>query len=264
MGILGRAKVRLSLALRGLLRRPVRLGFPLDGLRGYFPGAFARRPPEVHYVLQMVERIRSHFVCFDVGAYIGYYTLLFAKYAREAHAFEPLPANLAVLRENVRLNGLENVSIHPVAVAEREGAVRIGASLGSDSMASARRADAPTRLDVPTTSLDAFCAASGASPDLVKIDVEGLELEVLRGMRGVLDEKRPIVFLEIHTTQLTDEEAGEVFAILGGAGYRMHSWLEDVDPGGYGFWRHMTEVGCAADLRVGATLAIPGDRPRRP
>jgi len=257
VGILGRMKVRLALAARRVLQRPLSLCYPLDGFRGYFPAAYRRTPPEVHYVNQMVERLRRDHVCFDVGAYIGYYSLLFARYARAVHAFEPMRANLEVLRRNVALNGLGNVVVHELAVGAEKGTLRLRAGLGPDSMASARRGDGATCVEASQTSLDAFCAEHGVWPDVVKIDVEGCEAEVLRGMQDVLERKPPLLFLELHTAYLAAEEIDALLAALRGRGYRVFSWLEDVAPGGHGFWRHMAEIRAAQDLRVGATLALP-------
>ena len=257
MGILSRAKVRLALALRRLLQRPVDLCYPLDGFRGWFPDAFRRKPPEVHYVGQMVEHLRREHVCFDVGAHIGYYTLLFARHAREVHAFEPLPANLALLRKNVALNRLGNVHVHELAVGGGTGTVRLGAGLGPDSMASVLRDDAATCVEVPATDLDSFCAERRVYPDLVKIDVEGYEAHVLEGMAAVLARTAPILFLELHASYLGARQIDTLLGSLRDRGYRVFSWLEDVEPGGHGFWRGLVEVESAADLRVGATLALP-------
>ncbi len=264
MGILGRMKVRLALAARRLLERPVPLCYPLDGFRGYFPAAYRRTPPEVHYVNQMVEHLRRDHVCFDVGAYIGYYTLLFARFAREVHAFEPLPANLAVLRRNVALSGLANAHVHAAAVGAESGVVRLHAGLGPDSMASVHRPDGATGVEAPRIALDAFCAERGVYPDVVKIDVEGCEAEVLAGMGEVLARRSPILFLEVHDAYLTAEQIDALLASLRGRGYRVFGWLEDVAPGGHGFWRHMAEVATAADLRTGATLALPPGKAASP
>lgn len=256
-GFIRRARIRTSVFLRALFRRPVRLCHPLDGFRGYFSKDYALKPPEVHYVHQVVERIRSHFVCFDVGAYLGYYTLLFARFAREVHAFEPLPANLRVLRANVRLNRLGNVSMHETAVSGGRGRTRLCASAGVDSMASVRRSEGLERIEVETISLDSFCAETAIWPDLIKIDVEGCECEVIQGMQGVLARKHPLVFLEVHTTYVPDDAIDAMFGSLRGMGYRIFSWLEDVEPGGHGFWRNRVEIARASDLKVGATLALP-------
>jgi FkbM family methyltransferase len=257
MGRLARAKVAAFLALRRVLRRPVRLGYPLDGLSGHFPRAYARRPPEVHYVNAMVEHLRRDYVCFDVGAYLGYYTLLCARYARQVVAFEPLPANLAALRRNVRRNRLANVRVCGLAIGAAKGIVQLRAHQGADSMASAFRTEGACTVEAPATDLDSFCAENALSPDLVKIDVEGGEAEVLRGMERVLAEKRPILFLELHTAYLSEAQVDEILSTLRERSYRVWSWLEDVDPGGHGFWRHQAEVHAARDLRVGATLALP-------
>jgi len=253
MGILGRARV---VVWQRLLQRPIRLGYPLHGLRGTFPATFRRRPPEIHYVNQMVERLRRHHVCLDVGAYIGYYTLLFARYGAQAVAFEPLPANLRVLRHNVTLNRLDNASIVDAAVGAEQGTVSLAAGPGIDSMASTRRAEG-RRHQVRQVDLDSFCSEHGLEPDVVKIDVEGAELEVLRGMQHVLAARRPLLFLEVHTACVAEADVDAAFVALRGLSYRIYSWREDVEPGGFGFWRDRFEVEAAGELKVGATMAVP-------
>ena len=87
-----------------LLYPRVDLCYPLDGVKGHFPKSFSRKPPEIHVTNQVLEYIRPNHVCFDVGANIGFYSLLFAKYGGKVISFEPVTMNFAVLRRNLDMN----------------------------------------------------------------------------------------------------------------------------------------------------------------
>ncbi len=160
-------------------------------------------------------------VAFDVGAHVGYYTLLAATrvgMAATVFAFEPNPRNLRHLRHHVEINGLENVEIVPVAVADAVGVARFEQGSGSGT---GHLGDAGA-LEVPTLTLDAFVAQRGVVPQVIKIDVEGAELRVLHGARQLLQDHHPVLFLSTHgpgvhaaCTALLRESGYRVEAVLG-------------------------------------------------
>ena len=138
---------------------------------------------------------------FDVGAWIGPYTILFAKMVREGGqvvAFEPDPVARHQLRANKLLNNLSNVSILPYAVSDSKGVATLGsASFGrSGSHLGEREADSMA-LDVETVCLDDFCAENDLWPDLLKIDVEGAEDRVISGASSALSKAKCVV-VEFH------------------------------------------------------------------
>ena len=133
---------------------------------------------------------------FDVGAHAGYYTLLASRLVGpEGHvfAFEPNPRNLACLRRHVRLNRCDNVTVVEAAVARHTGAMRFDTSRGSGR----GRLCADGAAEVATVSLDQFAEERGIVPSLIKIDVEGSEVEVLEGARRLLAGCPPLV-LSVH------------------------------------------------------------------
>ena len=161
--------------------------------------------PELQSALR--ELIPPGAVIFDVGANIGYVSLLLAKAAGEAgkvFAFEALPSNVEQLRRNVALNGMEErVTVIDRAVTQAPGPVRflVHASGGMGKAAgSAGRDDKyQSEVTVPGISLDEFVYGQGnPPPQVVKMDIEGGEVLALPGMRRVLAEARPLMLMELH------------------------------------------------------------------
>lgn len=147
----------------------------------------------------IVGFLRPGMVFIDVGAHVGKYTLLAARAvgsAGEVHAFEPNPAVFGLLQKNVRLNRLGNVFTNRCAVSDVEGErdfeVRKELTICSlrPTVGSSTPEGFPGGLSkivrVPCISLDAYCSSRFRKPDLVKIDVEGAELPVLRGAQQLL------------------------------------------------------------------------------
>lgn len=137
-------------------------------------------------------------IAFDVGAHVGFYTLLFSELVGpqgRVVAFEPVPRNIAYLREHIRLNRLANVTVVEAAVAEGGGK----AMFSEGAHSSAGRLVADGQLEVSRVSLDDLVGAQKIpAPDFIKIDVEGAEWLVLTGARETLSQYRPTIFLATH------------------------------------------------------------------
>ena len=149
-------------------------------------------------------------VILDIGAYVGFFTMVAALANRSArvYAFEPMEAIHRRLVENVARNGLRGVECFHVAVSDSSGQARFFFSRAalreglptSSSLSETFMAQAPEleAIDVPLITIDAFSAEKGIPRvDLVKIDTETTEPNVLRGMRHVLSRDRPTVVCEI-------------------------------------------------------------------
>jgi FkbM family methyltransferase len=170
---------------------------------------------------------RPGMTVFDVGANVGYVTLLLAKATfpgGRLFAFEPLPSNLDRLRANLALSGLENrVVVVPAAVTDRAGRapflVHASGGMGKIEGAAGRPEDYPSRLEVDTTDLDSFVYERGHPlPNLIKLDIEGGEVLALPGMRRLLQQARPVLLLELHGPEAMKIAREE----LGGARYTLH------------------------------------------
>lgn len=140
-------------------------------------------------------------VVYDVGANVGFYTLLSASCVGadgKVVAFEPLPRNQLYLRRHVALNNASNVQIIDAAVCDRSGEARF-----DDSRDPSMGELAPTGgITVKTVSLDELIDQGAIPlPDLIKIDVEGAEDAVLRGAADLLKRHKPRIFLATHGTR---------------------------------------------------------------
>lgn len=139
----------------------------------------------------------------DVGAHIGYYTLLGAHRVGprgRVYAFEPAPANFRALKWNIRQNGLSNVVAEPLAIAGRGGRAQFTVSeTDSASHSLAGSLASGQKVEVETTSLDDYFAGNDAPIDVVKLDAEGAEPEILEGMQQLLKRNPAVVlFVEIY------------------------------------------------------------------
>jgi FkbM family methyltransferase len=141
----------------------------------------------------------------DVGAYAGGYSLRAAlKVGRcgRVYAFEPDPYALKLLTYNVLANRLEGiVKIYPAAVADKCGEARLWIGVPGRSTLVRRMATGRASVRVATLKLDQVLA-KGPCPAMVKVDAEGYGHAVLRGAEIVLEECRPVLYVELH-------EAGE-------------------------------------------------------
>jgi FkbM family methyltransferase len=163
-------------------------------------------------------------VVYDIGAFHGLLTLFFASRCSQVVSYEPNETNCARLIENVSLNKLVNVQVRKLGVGSQPGS---GTLLYSPEMAGGGTLDehaiAPISQAVEITTLDRDMATGALpAPDLIKIDVEGWELEALRGARATLAAHHPALFLEMHGETMHEKrrKVREIVAFLHAAGYQ--------------------------------------------
>lgn len=169
-------------------------------------------------------------VVFDVGANIGWYSLLLDRVlpeGAEVYAFEPDPANFALLQENLRLNAARRVIPVNRALAETTGTETLYRyAAKNQGRHSLLPVNAGERVTVRTTTLDDFAESRGLGdrvPRLIKIDVEGYEYFVLRGGEGVL-RRCPAVLTEYAPGLMRrgGVEPRLLLELLDGHGFRPH------------------------------------------
>jgi FkbM family methyltransferase len=145
-------------------------------------------------------------VFYDVGANVGFMTLVGAALVGRTGrviAFEPIPRLAAAVRANAERNGLAQIEVHELALADEEATARFVVPEESSGahLADVNAGDGET-FDVQVTTLDAFLARTGAPPPTaIKLDIEGAELRALDGMRRTLATHGPALVVELHGTR---------------------------------------------------------------
>lgn len=174
----------------------------------------------------IVENLKEGDKFIDVGAYIGYYSLL----AQEAVgvsglviAFEPHPKNYRKLLGNITLNSYTNIIPEKMAVLEREG---IASSSVDNVMCRYTATNKAKRTTVKITSLDKYFEGHGIVPNVIKIDVEGGEYSVLKGMKKTMEKYSPTIICEIPPSELKSLgiEPKNLFELL--KGYKLFFFSE--------------------------------------
>jgi FkbM family methyltransferase len=156
----------------------------------------------------VLSNLRPGSVFFDVGAHFGYFTMLGAEVVGEnghVYSFEPSPTNFRILRMNTEAK--KNVSTNNMAVFSESTELpfrEYGLEHSAYSSAYSPRTEAgsgslpsPNVLSVPAISLDRYIEQVGTKPDFIKIDAEGAELAILRGLDKSLSMYHPVVSLEV-------------------------------------------------------------------
>lgn len=218
---------------RRLRWRPITiLSGPARGMRINLHGsavAFATGMAERPLQSALQRELRPGATFFDIGANVGFVTLIAARLVGPSGrvvAFEPVPANVAAIRENLAMNGIDWVEVRETAVARSGGRASL---IVSDVSAFSRLAsvNVPTgareSIEVAVSSIDELLAAGEVPvPDVVKIDVEGAELEVIEGMRSTLGEHHPVLLCEVHDCN------AEYVELMTGLGYETVNLDADV------------------------------------
>jgi FkbM family methyltransferase len=172
-------------------------------------------PAQVRVASRM---IRAGDTVIDVGANVGFYTLLFARLVGPSgtvHAFEPVMGD--ALERNVELNGYSNVTIHRVAVGANAGHVTLGNPLLRVSSGSWQRSSSEGAREVSQVALDQFVQEQVA---FLKVDVEGMEPDVVAGLSSSLANRRVDALMIEIAGELLHEPSPIVKPLLA-AGYRV-------------------------------------------
>jgi len=168
------------------------------------------------------REIKEGMCVVGIGANIGYYTLLEARLVGETGrviAIEPVPDNAAQLRKNVERNGYKNVQIHQVAIGSRNGTTKIYTSSESNWSSLIPGGMHTNNVEVPLRTLDRLLQDE-PRVDWVRMDVEGYETEVIKGMQDIMRRHRPRIFMEAHVWATGSEPFIRLLRELRNAGYR--------------------------------------------
>lgn len=190
-----------------------------SGTHGCWLGTYEGTKPK-----RLAEALGPGKVFYDLGANVGYYTLLASRIVGaegKVVSVEPLPRNVAFLRRHVDLNGCGNVQIIELAVSDRVGTAHFSGG-AHPSMAQLLRHGA---LTVQTGMIDSLVREMQVPPpDVIKMDIEGAEARAIKGGWETLARHHPLLFLSTHGEEIHRESCSllrelgyELEALDGGA-----------------------------------------------
>lgn len=203
------------------------------GDRGLSRTLFLYGKREIDHYKLLHEILHPGMNILDIGANIGYYAIMEAKVIGDlgsVTAIEPMDTNIELLKRNVELNKLGNISIHHAAVSTSTGTGEMFRSTHSNlhtfhSDGSAASSLDATPIEVPTITLKDAAEKAGGKVDLMRMDVEGHEVEILGQLAELADDNfAPSVIFETHLSRYTsNNDFKPVLSKLFDLGYKVTS-----------------------------------------
>lgn len=227
----------LSKRMQGIVytsRQGLTKGMKRKGGLGFLPGG---EDTEEFRFLRSLDF--SGKCVYDIGGFQGLLSIFFAKTARKVITYEANPANVLRIYENAALNQLDNIFVRGAAIGSKDDVLDLfyeypfdGAATGDPEAAAYMKqsgADVHS-FSVVMTTLDNDVTRFGLpEPDFIKIDIEAMEVEALRGMASILESRGPDLYLELHGTTEENKRATatEAIDLIRNRGYRIY----DVEQG---------------------------------
>lgn len=178
--------------------------------------AHIRGTYELETQLAIDKIVSTGSICYDLGASIGYLSLLMARKARMVYAFEPAASAASEIRKHAAANRIETIIIVPSPVSDSVRTVRFTQQGNAYGARIAEGGSKWPTVELTTITLDDFVRVHPA-PDFIKIDVEDEETRVLLGARSILSQRKATICCELHS----DKSARGVQEILREYGYKI-------------------------------------------
>lgn len=186
---------------------------------------------------QWVEECRGKRVVFDIGAHVGLYTLPASRVLAPGgtlYAFEPGNVNREFLKRHIEYNAISNVEVVADLIGDVEAreipffeskSVHGMNTVVQDSLSHKSKALEFREALKNQIRLDDFCQARGITPEVIKMDVEGAELKILRGASAILRHTHPCIFLSVHPAHLLRlrSSAEDLYAFIRDLGYVVYT-----------------------------------------
>ena len=161
---------------------------------------------EYDFTSAIVDHIQEGDICYDIGGYRGFVSGAMALAgASRIFVFEPLPANREALARLVELNPELRISVLPYAISDNDGSgqFRVMPDTSMGKLCKLPESEQVNLMPVEIRQIDSLLQSEEIlSANVVKVDVEGAELAVLKGSLKLLREHRPKIFLEAHSAAL--------------------------------------------------------------
>jgi len=185
-----------------------------SGVYGYWLGCY-----ELEKQKLFIQKIKKGDVVYDVGAHVGFYTLLASKLVGKqgwVYAFEPNPQNAYFLLKHIQLNKIKNVKLILGALGENYG-LKFLSNKGSESKIEEK--NLKSEIITPIFPIDDLVLKNKIipPPQVLKIDVEGYELNVLKGAKQILKKHKPILFVALDN----EDTKSEVYEFIKNLGYNI-------------------------------------------
>jgi FkbM family methyltransferase len=181
----------------------------------------------VPWMKALTERIKNSNVAVDIGANIGITSIWMAKNSKVVYSFEPELNNLARFRENVELNRVSNINIYDQAVSDTGGdaIITICEGYGHHSLGNIKTSKKIGEQKTKTITLDEFCTLNNIHEiDILKVDVEGFEINVFKGAKALFKEKKiKLLIFEVSLVPLKSlaKSQDEIFEFLEDMDYQV-------------------------------------------
>ncbi len=195
-------------------------------------GALVLGAYEVRFAETFREKATGADLVVDIGANLGYYTLIAAKRAKRVIAFEPERENVALLRRTLETNLATNVTVIEKGLGEKKGSLPLHVhpdNKGKHTLAPLEEAGV-TDVEVPISTLDEELELIGnPRVDLIKIDIEGWEAKALRGAARTIARDRPAILFEFapHRIERAGDDPMRMLGALEKEGYELLSIDEE-------------------------------------
>jgi FkbM family methyltransferase len=144
------------------------------------------------------KEIKNGNVVVDIGANIGYYTLIFANLVGKegkVFAFEPSPDNFALLQKNIEINNYQNVKLEQIAVSNKSGKTKLYLTVNPGDNRIYDLHDNSNSLEVVTIRMDDYFSSYDGKIDFIKMDIQGAEWAAIQGMPLLLKKNKNIKIL---------------------------------------------------------------------
>lgn len=151
-----------------------------------------------------IDQIKGDSVVLDIGGHLGYFSCISGDIAKNGsvHVFEVDPKCLSLIKDNLKLNKIDNVQVHNYAVSDLKEKIKIPEYENPNPSLVINSNLSEEYIEVQSVVIDDFLLKNNINPDFIKIDIEGAEWKALNGMKKTLENSNATILLEIHVNNL--------------------------------------------------------------
>jgi FkbM family methyltransferase len=180
----------------------------------------------------LAKQLREGMTCFDIGANIGYYTLLESRIVGKNGkiiAMEPSPVNFSKLQKNIQMEGAKNIELFNLAGGNKDGKIKFLLKKQSNLsriVSEDEITPSDNIIEVPIRKLDGFLQdLSLEKLDFLRMDVEGYEFYIYEGIRNSVKKYKPDMQIEIHAHHLGERKTRELLEKIKEDGYETEYYI---------------------------------------